>query len=70
MVMTLKQITEAIGKRHFETVKKELCRYGDVLDLKDWTTRHGEHRCYIIKRLDSVFVITMLNGKTTNIIPQ
>lgn len=64
MVMKLQQILEAIKNGHLETVKKELCRYGDVLELKDWESEQGCHRRYIIKRLDTVFVVVMLNGDT------
>lgn len=70
MVMKLAQILEAIKNNHLETVKKELCRYGDVLELRDWESEKGCHRRYIIKRLEVVFVVAMLNGQTLTIKPQ
>lgn len=70
MVMTLKQILKAIEARDLLAVKKELCRYGQVLDLVDWTSEQGAHRRYIIKYLHTVFVVAMLNGETITINPQ
>jgi hypothetical protein len=67
MVMKLAQIIEAIKNNHLETVKKELVRYGDILESNDWESEKGCHRRYIIKRLDSVFVVAMLNGDTLTI---
>jgi hypothetical protein len=65
--MTLLQILIAIQANELEAVKKELCRYGVVLDLQDWESEKGAHRRYIIKHLNTVFVIAMLNGNTTSI---
>jgi len=67
MVMKLEQITEALKNKHLETVKKELCRYGDILDVQDWEDHHGAHRCYTIQYQNASFDISMLNGATINI---
>lgn len=70
MVMTLKQMLKAIDTNELLAVKKELVRYGHVLELQDWISEKGAHRRYIIKYLHTVFVIAMLNGETIGIKPQ
>jgi hypothetical protein len=70
MVMTLKQMLKAIEANELLAVKKELCRYGSILDLTDWQDADGYRRRYIIKHLHTLFVIAMLNGETIGIKPQ
>ena len=51
-----------------ELIKKELTRYGNIINIIDSSDVNGEHRVYEIAYFDHTFKVAMTNGVTTKII--